>query len=370
MSVETVSIGSSKSSVGYAPTRPINVDIEKLPRTRSFCSMPQVAPRVFDRSVGRAREMLIRMNADKWVNGTVLHYYFFNGPEAEKQIVRQAFAKWKDLGIGLSFVEVSSRTEAEIRIGFVKDGRAWSYLGRQVLDYGADEQTMNFGWDLTDPGEMDTAIHEIGHTLGFPHEHQNPNAGIEWNEEAVYAALAQPPNGWDRQTTYWNIIRKIQPDSVQGSNWDPDSIMHYPFGANLILKPVTYQNGLRPAGGLSARDKEWVRTFYPPLAPADHVELKPFVSQPLTLAPAQQANFIFRPTATRHYEFRTFGASDTVMVLFEDDNGNPRYLAGDDDSGEDRNAYLKEKLLAGRTYLIRIRLYYANVGGDTAVMVW
>ena len=53
---------------------------------------------------------------------------------------------------------------------------------------------MNFGWDLTQPGEIDTAIHEIGHTLGFPHEHQNPHAGIVWDEEAVYAALAQPPN--------------------------------------------------------------------------------------------------------------------------------------------------------------------------------
>ena len=31
---------------------------------------------------------------------------------------------------------------------------------------------MNFGWDLTQPGEIDTALHEIGHTIGFPHEHQ------------------------------------------------------------------------------------------------------------------------------------------------------------------------------------------------------
>jgi len=39
---------------------------------------------------------------------------------------------------------------------------------------------------------LDTAVHEIGHSLGFPHEYQNPKAGIVWNEEAVYAALGQP----------------------------------------------------------------------------------------------------------------------------------------------------------------------------------
>jgi len=59
-----------------------------------------------------------------------------------------------------------------------------------------DERSMNFGWDISD--EVDTAIHEIGHTLGAPHEHQNPNAGIVWDEEAVYNALAQPPNSWNQ----------------------------------------------------------------------------------------------------------------------------------------------------------------------------
>ena len=56
---------------------------------------------------------------------------------------------------------------------------------------------------------------------------------------------------------------------------------------------------------------------------------------------------MIRPDATRKYEIRTFGTSDTVMVLFEDENGELRYLAGDDDSGEDYNAHLQVKLLKG-----------------------
>jgi hypothetical protein len=247
---------------------------------------------------------------------------------------------------------------------------AWSYLGRQILDRGANERTMNFGWDLLrTPREADTALHEIGHTLGLPHEHQNPNAGIVWDEEAVYAALAGSPNFWPRDKTFHNIIEKIPPDTVQGSNWDPDSIMHYPFERGLIKEPARYRNGLNPAPGLSARDIEWVRAFYPSLG-AVVPELRPFVSQPIQIMPGQQVDFLVNPDATRAYNFRTFGETDTVMVLFEKRDGEWRFLAGDDDSGQDLNAEFQARLVAGREYMLRIRLYWSNAGGGTAVMMW
>jgi hypothetical protein len=144
-------------------------------------------------------------------------------------------------------VAVSSRDEAEIRVGFMQGDGSWSYLGRQILDRGVNERTMNFGWDL----------------------------------------LRAP-----REKTEWNILRKIEPDTVQGSNWDPDSIMEYPFPAGLIL------------------------------------------------------------------------------VLFERDGGELRYQAGDEDSGEDRNATLQLKLFQGREYVVRVRLYFSQGSGETAVMLW
>ena len=360
----------------------------------SYCSLPAVQERELAPTVDAERAELIRVLAKKWVNGTVLHYYFFDQETdgrfvvladgsrewrtwttsaTEKDVVRRAFEAWKNLGIGLLFDEVADRDEAEIRIGFMRGDGAWSYIGRDIIDLGIgrDERTMNFGWDLTRrAAEIDTAIHEIGHTLGFPHEHQNPNAGIVWDEEAVYAALAQPPNRWDRDKTFHNIIRKIDPDTVQGSSWDPNSVMHYPFGAGLILQPEQYRAGLEPAGGLSARDITWVKTFYPAMDEAPDPVLRPTESVRLTIGPGEQRNFRIIPNATRNYTIQTFGVSDTVIVLFERVGNQLRYLAGDDDSGEDRNARIRVRLRPGRQYLLRVRLYYADRQGETAVMLW
>ena len=62
--------------------------------------------------------------------------------------------------------------------------------------------------------------------------------------------------------------------------------------------------------------------------------------------------------------------SDSVSVLFEDVKGKTVYLAGDDDSGESRNALLNVKLNKGKEYVLRVRLYYAQASGETAVMLW
>lgn len=339
-----------------------------------YCSQPEAPERVFTPDLTPGRVRLIRRNDMKWLNATVLHYHFFRQPAAwrgrpaELETVRKAFKKWKDLGIGLVFKEVDSPDEAEVRIGFLRGDGAWSYLGRDVLSHGASERTMNFGWNISD--DIDTAIHEIGHTLGFPHEHQNPFAGIEWDEEAVYTALAQPPNSWDRDTTRWNIIRKIDPDEVQGSRWDPNSIMHYQFEPGLILKPEQYNSdGLWPAPGLSEADKEWALEFYPGLG-AKVPTLSPFKLVRLNLDPGGQADFEVNVPATRSYNFQTFGTSDTVMVLFEKINGEPRYVTGDDDSGEDYNAKFDVKLFSDRKYILRLRLYWAHRKGDFGVLMW
>jgi hypothetical protein len=146
--------------------------------------------------------------------------------------------------------------------------------------------------------------------------------------------------------------------------------MHYPFGPGLILEPEDYRNGLEPIPGLSDRDKAWVRTIYPQLHDDDYKELKLAESCLLNITPGDQRNFVIRPSVTRYYDVRTFGTSDTVIVLFEEQGGELRYVTADDDSGEESNAAIHWKLFKDHKYVLRIRLYYRDSSGETAVMMW
>jgi hypothetical protein len=341
---------------------------------RRFCKQPPVPPRVYKPGVGFGRQRAIISNQDKWLNGTLLHYYFFQSPQEwtttkkEQDVVRQAFAAWKKLGIGLEFQEVSSPGDAQIRIGFLQGDGSWSYVGRYILNIGRDERTTNFGWDLTQ--DMDTALHEIGHALGLEHEHQNPKAGIVWDEEAVYAALAAPPNNWPREETYNNIIKKLRDREVSGTDWDPDSIMEYPFEAGLIKEPAKYRTGLQPKGGLSPYDIAWMKQTYPSQKEEEFPKLELRRSVDLDIPAGGQKDFIIIPTETRKYTIQTFGLSDTVMVLFEEVDGKLVQRKGDDDSGEDYNAKIEERLYKDKKYVLRIRLFYSEREGETAVMIW
>lgn len=361
------------------------------PPTPPYCSGREPAAVAVPPGLLPAREHAIVVGSKKWVNGTVLHFHFFDRPtdgsqvrradgstrfvtwvgaEPQRRRVREAFAAWARTGIGLRFVEVDDRAEAEVRIGFMEGDGSWSYVGRDVLGAGDDQRTMNFGWDLAAAGGATTALHEIGHTLGMPHEHQNPNSGLVWDEEAVYAALAQPPNRWSRATTHHNILRKLSPAEVEGSEWDPDSIMHYPFAGRLIAAPPPYPTtGISPPGTLSPADITWARAWYPPTE-GDPPLLAPLTAAPLHLEPFAQADFLLDPPGTREYTIQTLGHADTVLTLFEEVGGEPRFVAGDDDGGQDRNAQIVAKLFAGRRYIVRTRLYYASASGGTTVIYW
>ncbi len=343
------------------------------------CSLPVIPKRAFEAGISPDREGAILSIGDKWVNGTNIHYYLysngtFGGQSDELDVVRQAFQIWKDLGIGLTFTEVTDINDAELRIGFRRGDGSWSYVGTYALTIGQSERTMNFGWDITQsgPNGLDTALHEIGHALGLKHEHQNPNSGIVWNREEVYEYFARTQNPpWSRAQTDHNILNKLDPSTVDGSNWDPDSIMHYSFVNGLIKFPVRFRNGLDPAPGLSDSDIAVIRRFYPPIPERNLLpELRVFDSDMVALAPGEQQDYAILPDHSRDYTISTFGRSDTVMVLFEEIDGEFVFMDGDDDSGFNRNARLDVRLVKGRKYKLSIRLYYSWAEGNVVTMLW
>ena len=139
--------------------------------------------------------------------------------------------------------------------------------------------------------------------------------------------------------------------------------MEYEFEPGLIAEPEQYDvNGLTPPGTLSPLDKQWALKWYPAM-PKSLSPLRAFKTAVLSLAAGKQADFSIKPSESRKYTIETKGGSDATLVLFGVIDGTPRYLAGDDDSGEDRHASLQYKLFEGRSYIARLRLNHPGPTG-------
>jgi hypothetical protein len=157
--------------------------------------------------------------------------------------------------VGLTLEFVDNISESNVRIGFDPDDGSYSLVGTDCNAHeNMGKKTLNYGWI-----DAKTIMHEIGHVLGMIHEHQNPNGQtISWNEDIVYK-WANDTQGWDKETTFHNIIEKYKIDEINGSDFDPKSIMLYYYPKNF----TTDGKGTSENDKLSDTDIMWIKKMYP-----------------------------------------------------------------------------------------------------------
>jgi hypothetical protein len=151
------------------------------------------------------------------------------------------------------FVFVDDVNKANIRIKFDKAQGSYSVIGREAAKVPKNQPTMNFAWF-----DVGTVLHEFGHALGLIHEHQNPKGNdIKWNVSALNSYM-KTTQGWDSQQVNDQVIQKYKRNQINGSNFDPDSIMLYFYPADLTENNVgTTQNRV-----LSETDKKTIADAY------------------------------------------------------------------------------------------------------------
>lgn len=292
-----------------------------------------------------------------WMNGSTLRVKFLGGTAAEKATAKVQ-ANWWSAHANLKF-EFGNAPDAEIRISFDGNDGAWSYIGTDARGIAANQATMNLGF--LDGG---TAGHEFGHAIGLAHEHQNPAGGIQWNEAAVIAALAGSPNFWDEATTRHNVLEKYRLDQVNGTEFDPDSIMLYFFPVAWTTNGVeTKQNEV-----LSDTDKMFVAgaKMYPKTQPGvtgtiPELTVNASKRKQESIGKAGEEDlFRFRVETGARHVIDTKGSTDIVMKLFGP-NSPTRVIAEDDDSGIGTNARIVEDLIPGE-YFLQVRHWNREKG--------
>ena len=150
---------------------------------------------------------------------------------------------------------VNKDMDAEIRIQFNNTKGCNSYVGKDNLKIPKHLPTMNFEWF-----DVATVLHEFGHVLGLRHEHKSPfGKTIQWDYSVIYEYFKKTEN-WDEDEVNFQIIDQIDKDSINGTEFDPKSIMLYFYPAELTKN----KEGTSENQRLSSKDVYYIASLYTP----------------------------------------------------------------------------------------------------------
>jgi hypothetical protein len=199
-----------------------------------------------------------------WRPGYIIKVFIMNGFRNRPNsifmgMLQKGIDVWSRAG-NIFFTFVNTAEKSDIRIKFTSDPQisSVSVIGKLALFEPKDQPTMTLSIPPgTSQRDADfTILHELGHALGFLHEHSSPNCVIQWNKRRVRCAYAHV----SYEELVINIFRREDPVDTDASPFDPESVMMYGVAAELMVGAT---RDIPQPTRLSTTDHEWMLRFYP-----------------------------------------------------------------------------------------------------------
>ncbi|XP_070808313.1 bone morphogenetic protein 1 isoform X2 [Pituophis catenifer annectens] len=175
-----------------------------------------------------------------WPDGVIPYVISGNFSGIQRAIFRQAMRHWEKYTC-VTFLE---RTDEDSYIVFTyRPCGCCSYVGRR----GGGPQAISIGKNCDKFGIV---VHELGHVIGFWHEHTRPDRDAH---VSIFRENIQPGQEYN--------FLKMEPEEVEslGETYDFDSIMHYArntFSKGIFLDTILPKynvNGMQPSIGQRTR---------------------------------------------------------------------------------------------------------------------
>lgn len=162
--------------------------------------------------------------------GEIITYSFTRTPSLdERTLIESSMREWEKYA-NIKFEYRENLNDAVIRIGLDRSASSWAFIGRDALNVAAPAPNLNIS-----SNNRREVLSEIGHVLGFPNEHQNPQGKLEWNERALVEyysrhewSLAQIQHRFFSKSSIYPCSRSFDPNSIMMEQL-PDSIFKVSF---------------------------------------------------------------------------------------------------------------------------------------------
>jgi hypothetical protein len=187
-----------------------------------------------------------------------------------------------DFGDAPNYRTCSSDRKDEIRVAFWerfegRKARHWGCVGsnsmRPFTDCGDGAASLNINPAIVDNDRLSTkfrgaVLHEIGHALGFQHEHQHPSARC-WDEIDSDVVFATYKRDFDMEPAeVEKLFKALNGAAFDLRPYDRKSIMHYFIPDNFFKQGMNARCYAPQNEVLSPDDQKIAREYYPPFGEA------------------------------------------------------------------------------------------------------